>query len=181
LSDNEKLNIFNLPENIDESFLFSYTPTSTNIEIFLNINSKDNNWYFKNDRLVKINEDVEVKLEELKTYQLKILGTNSEFFLFTNPSNNKIHFDVSIQNMNIIKIGKSPECDLIYNNELTNDVQCIITEENGLYYIRNPPGDGQPVPHHRAGRSRPAPLAQDAGDGGLGIGGQARARRRLSG
>ena len=37
LADEEKLNVYNLPEKVAESFLFSYIPSLTNIEVFLNM------------------------------------------------------------------------------------------------------------------------------------------------
>ena len=55
LADEEKLNTFNLPQKVSESFLFSYTPNFTNIEVFFNIYSKDGSWYIKNNDDIIIN------------------------------------------------------------------------------------------------------------------------------
>ena len=40
LADEEKLNSYSLPEKAEESFLFSYTSSITNIEVFFNIYAK---------------------------------------------------------------------------------------------------------------------------------------------
>lgn len=42
-----------LLDKVAESFLFSYIPSLTNIEVFLNIYSNEGKWYFKNDDSIK--------------------------------------------------------------------------------------------------------------------------------
>ena len=55
LADEEKLNTFDLPQKVGESFLFSYIPNFTNIEVFFNIFSTDNSWYLRNNDDITIN------------------------------------------------------------------------------------------------------------------------------
>ena len=67
LADEEKLNSFSLPEKPEESFLFSYTSPSTNIEIFFNVFEKDNNWYIKQNEDFIINESDVFLMGELES------------------------------------------------------------------------------------------------------------------
>ena len=136
--DSERINKFNLPETIEESFLFSYTPSLTNIEVFINIYAKDGNWYIKNNEDISFNNSNEdIILEEFNNYEVTIKGINEKFHLYTYPNYNNQYIDISIENLNQILIGKSNNNDIIYNGNLITDQQNIITIENGLHYIDN--------------------------------------------
>jgi len=82
ISDQETLTSFDLPEKVDESFLFSFTPVLTNIETFINIYESNDKWCFKNDSSINLNGvvDKSVELEENNYYKLNIKGANYQFY-----------------------------------------------------------------------------------------------------
>jgi len=139
LADEEKLNIFDLPEKISESFLFSYIPNSTNIEVFFNIYSKDNNWYLKNTEDIKVNDsNLDVKLEKYCCYAIKIKGiVDRLFYLYTYESYNNNYIDLNIKDSNNITIGCSENDTIINPNGITSPHQITILEDNGVLYIEH--------------------------------------------
>ena len=90
LADEEKLNSFSLPEKPEESFLFSYTSSITNIEVFFNIYAKNEKWYIKNNEDFIINDtNMDTQLENFSYYTIKIKGNPNPLFLYTYPSYNE--------------------------------------------------------------------------------------------
>ena len=138
LADEEKLNVYNLPEKVAESFLFSYIPSLTNIEVFLNIYSNEGKWYFKNDDSIKCTSGKDnIAFENYRCYNLKIIGSNYDYYMFTYPINDTFNEFVINDNIEEIKIGNSSESDIIFGS-LANSTECTITKEKGLYYINQP-------------------------------------------
>lgn len=138
LADDEKLNTFTLPEKIAESFLFSYTPDFSNIEVFMNIYAKDNSWYFKNNDDVKLDGDNPTGEKKLSTYEIheiQIKGVHTKFKLFSYPICNNNFVDKNTENISEITIGKDSNNDIIYNNSLTLDNHAKIYIEEGTYFI----------------------------------------------
>ena len=133
LAVDEKLNVYTLPESVDESFLFSYTPTITNIEVFLNIYSDNNKWFIKCDETIRINNEIGiVELTNMRSYKLKLFGADYNYILYTYPSNNTNYTDIKLENIKNINIGRNQDNDIIYNDELTANYHASITYEDGL-------------------------------------------------
>ncbi len=136
LADEEKINTFNLPKKIDESFLFSYTPNFTNIEVFLNVVSFGNEWHLKNSDDVQIgNNDIDVVLNEYKYYKVKIKGVIDCFYLYTYDSYNNNFKDFMINNIDSITIGNDPQDNICYGSELAMPHQVTITFKEGFAFI----------------------------------------------
>ena len=137
IADEEKLNVYDLPEIVDESFLFSYTPKLTNVEVFLNIYSNVGTWFFKNDESINIiNSDKDMPLKPFDYFNLKIFGSTYTYHLFTYPSTNENYKDLKISSglTEGIKIGCNKTNNIILDS-LQNDIDSTIIEENGLCYI----------------------------------------------
>ena len=99
IADKEKLTTYDLPEKVSESFLFSYTPVTTNIEIFISIYSKDGNWFIKNTNDFTINgKNEDIKIDTYETYAIKFKGTIDTVYLYTYEGYNNIYKDIKIEN-----------------------------------------------------------------------------------
>lgn len=136
LADEEKLNSYSLPEKPEESFLFSYISSLTNIEVFFNIYANDNEWYIKNNDDFVINDtNTDMKLEVFKYYKIKIKGVQENLYLYTYPTYNDNYKDIVTENINKITIGKEQNNSIVYQNQITKGSHVSITSENNLYYI----------------------------------------------
>ncbi len=136
LADEEKLNTFNLPQKVSESFLFSYTPNFTNIEVFFNIYSKDGSWYIKNnDDIIINNSNSDTILENYKFYEVKIKGIIEPFYLYTYDNYNNNYEDIVINTTNDITIGSATTDSITYTNGITIPNQIKLTCDNNIFYI----------------------------------------------
>ncbi len=138
LADNEKLNIFELPTKISESFLFSYTPDSTNIEVFLNIYSKDNKWFIKSNDEILINDSLEdIQLDLYKNYRVKIRDKEEEIYLYTYDNYLDDYKDIILDSLNTVTIGSKVTDSISYTTNTILPNQVKITYEDNNYYIEN--------------------------------------------
>ena len=138
LADEEKLNSYTLPEKPEESFLFSYTSSITNIEVFFNIYAKDEKWYIKNNEDFIINDtNMDTLLEDFKYYKIKIKGIPINLYLYTYPNYNDNYKDIAIENIEKITIGNAASNSIVYQNSITQATQISIATENNIYYIEN--------------------------------------------
>ena len=138
LADEEKLNSFSLPEKPEESFLFSYTSPSTNIEIFFNVFEKDNNWYIKQNEDFIINEsESDTLLEPYQYYSVKIKGVSKLLYLYTYESFSNNYKEFKTNTLNEISIGKANTNTISYNNELTEEKHVLISKEDNVFYIQS--------------------------------------------
>ena len=138
LADEEKLNSYTLPEKPEESFLFSYTSSITNIEVFFNIYAKDEKWYIKNNEDFIINDtNMDTLLEDFKYYKIKIKGITTSLYLYTYPNYNDSYKDIATENIEKITIGNAANNSIVYQNPITQATQVSITTENNIYYIEN--------------------------------------------
>ncbi len=136
LADEEKINTFNLPQKVEESFLFSYTPNFTNIEVFLNVVSINDAWHLKNsDDVIIGNSEVDTPLENYKHYKVKIKGVIDNFYIYTYDSYNNNFKDYAINNMTSITIGNDPSDNIIYGSDLAMAKQVVINIKEGFAYI----------------------------------------------
>ena len=136
LADEEKINTFNLPQKIDESFLFSYVPNFTNIEVFLNIVSKDNKWHLKNNDDIQVdNNESDTALENFKCYILKIKGVIDNFYLYTYDSYNDNFKDYSIKKVTSLTIGNDFSDSIIYDSKFAMSKQVTINFKGGFAFI----------------------------------------------
>lgn len=138
LADEEKLNSYSLPENPEESFLFSYTSSITNIEVFFNVYAKNGKWHIKNNEDFIINNtNTDTELENFNYYTIKIKGNPNYLFLYTYPTYNNNYKNISTKNINQLTIGTENSNSIIYDNAITAPEHVIINKEDNNYYIQS--------------------------------------------
>ena len=138
LADNDKLNTFELPTKVSESFLFTYTPDSINTELYLNIYSKDEKWYIKSNEDIMINDTFDdVQLDYYKYYRIRIKNQEKQLFLYTYDNYSNEYKDVILDNLNTITIGSKVTDSISYESGITIQNQVLIFNENNNYYIQN--------------------------------------------
>ena len=136
LADEEKINTFQLPQKVEESFLFSYVPNFTNIEVFLNVVSKDNKWHLKNNDDIQVAlSEGDIELDNYKNYKIKIKGVVDDFYLYTYDSYNDNFKDYSVLNIPSITIGNDPADNIVYGSDLAMPHQVSIVFKEGFAYI----------------------------------------------
>ncbi|MGM9877630.1 MAG: type VII secretion protein EssC [Bacilli bacterium] len=136
LANEIKLSSYNLPEKPEESFLFSYTSSITNIEVFFNVYSKDNNWYIKGNEDFIINGAVtDTLLEKYKFYTVKVKGVIETLYLYTYDTYNDNYKDILIDNIETLTIGSGSNNSILYANVITEQEHIKIYKENNSYYL----------------------------------------------
>ena len=139
IADKDKLTKFNLPKEVEESFLVTYKPNNSKKEYTITIESCDNKWLLKSNGLVNLIQNGSVELSaELKDYfcyQLEVGGSKEERFLYCLPYSEEIYSDISLFNINKINIGNTNTSNICYsNNRIIND-NIIITFQNNQALI----------------------------------------------
>ena len=137
LADNDKLNTFELPTKVSESFLFAYTPDSINTELYLNIYSKDEKWYIKSNEDIMINDTFDdVQLDYYKYYRIRIKNQEKQLFLYTYDNYSNEYKDVILDNLNTITIGSKVTDSISYESGITIQNQVLIFNENNRNIIK---------------------------------------------
>lgn len=139
VTDEEKITCFNLPEKINESFLFSYTPQETNIESFINVFAKESNWYLKNDSYININDgkSEDVMLEKYGQYKLNIKGSNYQYHLYLIPAFEEKYKLISLDKESRITLGSASNMDIVIKGEYIQPQHVILTNVNGIWSINS--------------------------------------------
>ena len=138
LLETNKIYKFNLPIKIDGSFLFSYKDAKNKIENILNVEEFNGNWKIKSNGNVNIyfngNIMPDMVLQDYSCVALRIGSGEEDKFLFSLPSNDKNVSKYEIGTTTALNIGSSPECNIIYTNNLTSEKHLGIEFDNGEYY-----------------------------------------------
>lgn len=135
----------------------NYWITDDDGKKILNIIGKNNEWQiYSNDQIKildprairsfnvsKVAKDVVniisgVRLKENSIYYLSISSNpNMLYILLCEPIYQRNFIQIKTQNFQEITIGKSLNCDIIYNNSLINDKQAKIFYSNGKLMLEN--------------------------------------------
>lgn len=135
----------------------NYLITDDDGKKILNIIGKNNEWQiYSNDQIKildprairsfnvsKVAKDVVniisgVRLKENSIYYLSISSNpNMLYILLCEPIYQRNFIQIKTQNFQEITIGKSLNCDIIYNNSLINDKQAKIFYSNGKLMLEN--------------------------------------------
>lgn len=135
----------------------NYWITDDDGKKILNIIGKNNEWQiYSNDQIKildprairsfnvsKVAKDVvniisAVRLKENSIYYLSISSNpNMLYILLCEPIYQRNFIQIKTQNFQEITIGKSLNCDIIYNNSLINDKQAKIFYSNGKLMLEN--------------------------------------------
>ena len=119
LVDTDKIFTYDLPNKVNGSFLFNFKDKNDE-EHTINIDAVNDKWILSNNGSVNavLNNNLKtVALIDYAEIPLKISGSDSLRYLYCLPFNDKNIKKYSITNdITTITIGKSPECNIYYNN-----------------------------------------------------------------
>lgn len=68
IADEQKLAKYDLPEEIQESFLISYKPSNSKREYTINIEASEDKWFLKSNGLVNIIQNENIVMEAPLSY-----------------------------------------------------------------------------------------------------------------
>ena len=112
--DELKLTKFDLPQEIQESFLFQYV--SDYKEYPISIEALDNKWQIKSNGKINviINNAIvmDTFISEYNVYDLEIASTKKMLKLYCLPSVDENLINMSLFDINEIKIGNNPTCNI---------------------------------------------------------------------
>ena len=137
LLDNKKINMYSLPKKIEDSYLINYI-TEDGLEESINIIAKDGHWEIESTPETsflnsgkKVSKEV---LENNSNYQIKFSDVLEPlmFYCFDTPPKYN-EYDISLSSE--IKIGRSQNNTIVYNNAFTNSESIRITKQNGYWYL----------------------------------------------
>ena len=130
-----------LPVKINGSFWVEDVDKNGSKRNLINITSTDNRWVLNSNFETKIISDgVEVEnltVEEYSSCELQVKGEKYHYILYFLPvyDNNSSEFEVG-SNIDIY-VGNGVSNTINYNNKYISDKQCILSEKNGVWSIKN--------------------------------------------
>lgn len=139
IADGLKLTKYDLPDEIQESFLISYKPTNSKKEYTINIEAIDGKWFLKSNGLVNIiqneNTVLEAELSNYSSYQLEITSDRSQKYLYCLPGYDEKFVDVSIFNTPNIIIGNGTNCNICYQHQMIINQHVLIQNTNNRHLL----------------------------------------------
>ena len=137
--DEKKLAKYDLPTEIEETFLIHYKSDNSDIENVITVEAINNEWQLKSNGSVDIIENNNIKdLAAISEYQycnLKINSVGKIVILYCVPSIENKNYELSTSNLSSITIGKSNNCNICYSNSLTKDVHAKLVSDNNNWYV----------------------------------------------
>ena len=143
VADGEKLTKFNLPKEIQESFLMNYKPSFSSEEYTISIESKNDNWFLESNGQVNIIQNESIVLDsplmDYSFHQLEISSNNKRLYLYCFPSKDDNYVDVSTFNINRLTIGSSNQDNVVYKNPnvIANHIVISKVENNFVLSTSN--------------------------------------------
>ena len=122
ICDEEKISKYNLPEEVQESFIIHYLPSGVKKEYDISVESKDNNWTIRSNGKINflqnscVNETI--FLNNYSSYDIQISSDNKNRRLFCLPGYNENYTDYSTFNMQNLVIGSGYNSNLVYQNQI---------------------------------------------------------------
>ena len=139
LIDNYKLNIYVLPNKVEDAFLIDYHSPS-GIEETITLRAENNSWIIESTPDVTIyNYSQSISKEELKDgacYQVKFSDLNYHLLLFCMDTPIK-YVDLDTSTRDVITIGRGADSDIIYDNSYTGYPHATIKRFDNMYIIDN--------------------------------------------
>ena len=139
IADDEKLTKFDLPKEVEGSFLVTYKPTNSNKEYTISIESNNGVWYIRSNGLINVLQNqvevMEVPLSDYSYHQLRIVGDRNLLNLYCVPSVEKNISDISVFNQEKIVIGSNPGSNIFYQNAMIEPNHATVSLQNGKYFI----------------------------------------------
>lgn len=139
IADEQKLAKYDLPEEIQESFLISYKPSNSKREYTINIEASEDKWFLKSNGLVNIiqNENIvmEAPLSYYCFYQLEIANDKSKKYLYCLPKYNENFSNISIFGLSNITIGNASNCNIYYQRQGVVGQHILIQNSNDKWLL----------------------------------------------
>ena len=131
---------YNLPAKVDGSMLYYFKSTINGMENSINIDSKDGKWILKSNGNVNIlgnNNSIipEVALSDYMCIPVSVTGLTNYLCIFCLPSTEETQFAYDIGKMTSITIGKGPDNNIVYQQNMMADQHAIIKFENNSWFI----------------------------------------------
>ncbi len=138
--DNDKITKFNLPHEIQGSFLIPYRTTSSKKECNINIEARDGKWVLKSNGLVNVIQNgslvLDTVLKEYSYQELEILSIDRNTrILYCLPQVESNLISVSMFNVSSITIG-SGNCNICYRSDFINSEHIVIQNNNGTVILK---------------------------------------------
>ena len=137
ISDSEKLTKYNLPKEVQESYLIQYQPNGSKKVFDISIESNENNWILKSNGMVNVIENnytvQSATLSNYYTCELKMSIDNEKRYLYCLPNYNEKYTDFSIYNMANIVIGNGYNCNINFPSPLLSENHVVIQNNNNNY------------------------------------------------
>ena len=137
--DKFKITKFNLPEQIEDSFLVPYKGHNNKNETAVTVEAIDEKWQLKSNGTINVLDGANILdkaiLENYNYYSLKVLGQEEKVTLFALPDREEETYKLDTKNLTSIPIGSSPNCKICYRNSLTAELHAEIKLINNEWYI----------------------------------------------
>ncbi len=138
LIEKEKISKYELPSQIEDSFIINYKPIGGR-DCVVTLEAKNGSWYLKSNGSVNImNSSMlvnEVALVEYGSNILKFLGTNDFITLYAMPTIERETYKLDFGNLNVISIGNNPNCNICYRNNTIGQSHTELKKTNEEWYI----------------------------------------------
>jgi len=113
LIENDKISKYELPSQIEDSFIINYKPVGGK-DCVITLEASNGSWILKSNGSVNImNASMlvnEVTLVEYGSYVLKFLGINDFITLYAMPTVEKESYKLDFGALNVISVGSNPNC-----------------------------------------------------------------------
>ena len=137
--DKFKITKFNLPEQIEDSFLVPYKGHNNKNETSVTVEANEEKWQLKSNGTINVLDGANILdkaiLENYNYYSLKVLGQEDKVTLFALPDREEETYKLSTKDLTNIPIGSSPNCKICYRNSLTAELHAEIKLINNEWYI----------------------------------------------
>ena len=137
--DKFKITKFNLPEQIEDSFLIPYKGHNNKEDNFVTVEADEDKWQLRSNGTVNVLDGTNLidcaELSNYNYYTLKVLGQDETVTLFSLPTQEMESYKLQFKNLTNITIGASPNCNISYRNNLTTELHAEIKLINNEWYI----------------------------------------------
>lgn len=128
-----------LPKEATESIWI----TGKKNEKIINIQNKDNNWYFcknKNLEIANIENNIadeQIKLEKYESYLLTNKMSKQKYIVYVLPIYEDSFIHLTTEYSKKITIGKNSTCGICYNHKFVSDLHASLYFSKGKWVIEN--------------------------------------------
>ena len=134
IADENSLFKYDLPHEVQESFVVPYKTLTSNKEYSVSVEANEGKWVVKSNGLVNLVQNGTVILEGTLTnyasYQIELMGDRKPRYLYALPSVESAYIDIATFNVNAITIGSSPSCNVCYQDNLVAAQHITIQKYN---------------------------------------------------